>query len=121
MSSAGKVSRNVRKSARDAGAFERTLRSVSSSTSGEITSSMSPRMQSRSKSRADPWADMAAAIKTVESTKTLPIGDFGVDAILLLDEYGALLSPRLDEIFKSQTLLAEGCSEPIQGSRGDDF
>jgi hypothetical protein len=71
--------------------------------------------------RADPRNEIAAAIKTLLSTKTLAGGTVGLDAILLFEQFASNVSSGLDHLIEIYTLLAKDLAYAVKRFHGDDL
>src|SRR5579872_2002480 len=78
-------------------------------------------MPALSNSRADPRNEIAAAISTLLSMKTLAGGLVGVDAIFLFEQLPTDLAARFDHLIEVDTLLAQDLSDAIECLHGNNL
>src|SRR5688572_13737565 len=72
-------------------------------------------------SRAAPLPEIAAAMRTLESMKTLSFRLSSADTVEPLDQLTPLVPTRLDQFLKGQSLLPERFANSVQRLRRDHF
>lgn len=76
-------------------------------------------MPALSNSRAEPRSEIAAAMRTLLSTKTFA-GSFRVDAILLFEEVAANIATGLDHLIEVDASLGKDLAHAIKRLHGNN-